>query len=79
MRHKSQRRIEHGGVDACKVCERVVERKDLGWADQGDVPWVDNILDGLCTRKNLELSSPRIEHQDHPNIGESETRRHGGK
>jgi hypothetical protein len=49
-------------------------------ADKGEVTWGDNIiLDGSCTRENLELSSQRIEHQDHPNSGESETKRHGEK
>ena len=64
MRHKSQKRIEYGDVDACKVWECVVECKDFG---------------GLCTRENLELSSQRIEHQDHLNSCESETQRRGGK
>ena len=41
MRHKSQRRIEHGDVDACKVWECIVEYKDLG---------------RLWTCENLELA-----------------------
>ena len=40
---------------------------------------VANRLDGLCTHENLVISSQRVEHQDRPNNGSSETKYHGGK
>ena len=77
--HKWQRRTEHRSVDTCKVWERVIERKDLGWADKGEVPWVGNISDGLCRQEDFEIDSQRVEHQDDPNKGESETKDYEGK
>jgi len=65
--HKQQRRTEYRGVNVCKVWERVVERKDLGGADKGDVLWVGSTSDELCRREDFEISSQRVEHQDHPN------------
>jgi len=66
-------------VDACKVWERVVEHEGLGRADKGKVPLLDNILDGLCRCGDFEISSQRVEHQDHPNRGGSETKGHEEK
>jgi hypothetical protein len=36
-RVSGRRRTEHGGVYACEVRKRVVEREDLGWADKRKV------------------------------------------
>ena len=76
--HKWQRRTEPGGVNACKFWEGVVERRDFDWADHGEVPWVDNILDALYWREDFEISSQRVGHQGHDNRGGSESERHHG-
>lgn len=66
----TQRRTEHRGVDACKLWERVVGRKDPVWALEGEASWVDNILDRLCRRDDFEIGLKRVEYH-HPNRGTS--------
>lgn len=50
----ARRRTEYRGVDTCKVRERVVEGKDLSWADKGEVPLGGKILVRLCVGRDFE-------------------------
>jgi hypothetical protein len=50
----ARRRTEYCGVDTCKVRERVVEGKNLSWADKGEVPWGGKILARPCVGRNFE-------------------------